>query len=162
MRLYFVRHGHAEDAQAPDYDDAARALTTESIARIVAAGSALNRLHIKPARLYSSPRVRARQTAESLAQALGVTVMVMEAVNFGFNPRQAEALIVEASQDDEIMFVGHEPDMSMTVAALIGGGEGEIVMKKGSIARVDVITRSPLRGALVWLLAPHVLDALGG
>jgi hypothetical protein len=24
-----------------------------------------------------------------------------------------------------------------------------------------VIARTPLRGALVWLLAPHVLDALG-
>jgi phosphohistidine phosphatase len=160
MRLYFVRHGHAEDAQAPAYDDAARALTPEGIARIAAAGVALNRLHVKPAQLYSSPRVRARQTAELLAKAMGVSVTQQEAVNFGFSPKQVESLIAESAQEDEIMFVGHEPDMSMTIAALIGG-DGEIIMKKGSIARVDVIARTPLRGALVWLLAPHVLDALG-
>jgi hypothetical protein len=35
------------------------------------------------------------------------------------------------------------------------------VLKKGSLARIDVVTiASPLRGRLVWLVAPKVFDAL--
>jgi hypothetical protein len=44
------------------------------------------------------------------------------------------------------------------VSKLISGGE--IVMKKGGLARVDLFSRAPLRGALVWLFAPKVLDEL--
>ncbi|MBZ0288948.1 MAG: hypothetical protein K8I30_15125, partial [Anaerolineae bacterium] len=60
--------------------------------------------------------------------------------------------------DDEIMFVGHEPDFSTAVSKLIGGGE--IVMKKGGMARVDLFSTTPLRGALVWVIPPKVFDDL--
>jgi hypothetical protein len=33
-------------------------------------------------------------------------------------------------------------------------------MKQGGIARVDLISRSPLRGTLVWALTPKVLDVI--
>jgi hypothetical protein len=42
---------------------------------------------------------------------------------------------------------------------LIGGGE--IEMKKGGVARVDLVARSPLRGVLFWVLTPRVLDVMG-
>lgn len=158
MKLYFFRHGHAEDAAAPEYDDQARKLTSKGIERIEAAANALQRLSVLPARLYSSPRVRARQTADILARRLGTSVAVREEVNFGFNANSISALIADLGNEQDVMFVGHEPDLSMTVSSLIGGGE--IMMKKGGLARVDLISRQPVRGALVWVLAPHVLDTL--
>ena len=55
------------------------------------------------------------------------------------------------------MVVGHEPDFSATVAELIGGGD--IVMKKGGLARVDVTAPVAGGGELVWLLAPPLLGS---
>ena len=85
MRLYFFRHGYAEDAQPPEFDDFPRRLTDKGVERTEVTGHALEKLGVKPTLLYTSPRVRARQTAEILAKALGVAVSVREEVGFGFN-----------------------------------------------------------------------------
>ena len=53
------------------------------------------------------------------------------------------------------MFVGHEPDFSTTITSLVGG---RVVMKKGGLARVDIISDQPLLGELVWLIAPKIFD----
>jgi phosphohistidine phosphatase len=158
MKLYFFRHGHAEDAQMPDFDDFTRALTDKGIERTEAAGKALAKLGVKPTQLYASPRLRARQTAEILGKALEVPVIVREEVGFGFHVPAVETLIEGLDADAEVMFVGHEPDLSATVSALIGGGE--IIMKKGGLARVDVSEERPLRGALVWMLAPRIFESV--
>jgi phosphohistidine phosphatase len=50
------------------------------------------------------------------------------------------------------MLVGHEPDFSLTISALIGGGK--VILKKGGLARVDITTIDALQGELVWLLPP--------
>ena len=55
------------------------------------------------------------------------------------------------------MVVGHEPDFSETVAELIGGGD--VVMKKGGLARVDVTAPAAGGGRLVWLLTPPLLGS---
>lgn len=158
MRLYFFRHGIAEDAHEPDFDDFARPLTDKGAEKIQAAGVALARLGIKPVKIYTSPRLRASQTANILSKALNVPATPDEAVNFGFNLDLVEPLIAGMNGETEVMFVGHEPDLSMTISALITGGE--VDMKKGGIVRVDLISRSPLRGTLLWVLTPRVLDAL--
>ncbi len=160
MKLYFFRHGHAEDAQMPDFDDFTRALTPKGIERTEAAGKALVKLGVQPARLYSSPRARSRQTADILAKSLGTEVIVREEVGFGFHVAAVEALIAGLDASAEVMFVGHEPDLSATVSALIGGGE--VVMKKGGLARVDIPEDRSLQGALVWLFAPRIFEALTG
>lgn len=159
MELYFFRHGHAEDAQGPDFDDFARKLTDKGVERTVAAGQALLKLGVKPARIYTSPRLRARQTAEILASALGMVAEARDEVNFGFNQHHIPALINDVPNDLSVMFVGHEPDLSITVSTLVGGGE--IEMKKGGIARVDLLARTPLRGVLLWVLTPRVLEVAG-
>jgi phosphohistidine phosphatase len=158
MKLYFFRHGHAEDAQMPDFDDFTRNLTAKGIERTEMAGKALVKLGLKPAYLYCSPRARARQTADILAKAMGVSVAVHEEVGFGFSLQVVQTLIADLTNSDEIIFVGHEPDLSSTVSALIGGGD--VLMKKGGLARVDVFANVPLRGTLTWMLTPTLLEAL--
>ena len=53
------------------------------------------------------------------------------------------------------MVVGHEPDFSLTIAELIGGGCVE--MKKGGLARIDVAGPGLEDGVLEWLLTPSQL-----
>lgn len=159
MRLYFLRHGIAEDYAPTPAGDAARALTTEGIGKLKIAAKVIKSLEIKPAAIYSSPRVRARQTAEIVADALGLKVEIREALDYGFSPQSVASLIAGHFDDSELLFVGHEPYMSGTISGLIGGGSVE--MKKGGLARVDLITTQPPRGMLVWLIAPKVFEALG-
>jgi hypothetical protein len=34
-------------------------------------------------------------------------------------------------------------------------------MKKGGVARVDLLARTPLRGVLMWILTPHMMELIG-
>jgi len=153
LKLYLFRHGHAEDANGKS--DFQRELTKRGIERTTASAKALIALDSKPTHLFSSPLIRARQTADILAAAFGIKVDVREEVGPGFGKESIEKLITSFDNSRDAMFVAHEPDLSTTVAELIGGGR--IVMKKGGMARIDVVSRSPLRGELVWMLTPKVM-----
>ena len=155
MKLYFFRHGLAEEGV--DMEDAKRALTKEGQERTKAAAKALESLDVRPTWLYSSPLVRAYQTADILAPALKQKVTIREELAPGFGVAQVEAIIQALGDDDDVMFVGHEPDFSTIVGKLTGGS---VMMKKGGLARVDVVSRQPLLGTLVWLLPPKVLSAV--
>ena len=155
MRLYFLRHGIAEDLAASDFE---RELTQRGRRRVQASANVMTRLGIAPRQIFSSPRLRARQTAEIVADALGMAVTISEAVNFGFDLSDLRRLTKDSSADDEFMFVGHNPDMSLLVSEITGV---DASMKKGGLARIDVIGRRVDEGELVWLIAPKVFDVLG-
>ena len=155
MRLYLVRHGKAEDHSRDDHE---RQLTPDGVARVETEARVIAKLGVQPDRIYSSPRVRARQTAEIIAKALNTDIVIDEAVNFDFDVRAVQSLINGLPVGSEVMFVGHNPSMEQTIFALTGA---QVEMKVGSLARIDIQVFSPdLRGYLVWLLAPRVFDVL--
>ena len=157
MRLYFFRHAIAKDADA-DTPDASRELTEEGVANTRQAARALKPLGVQPNYLFSSPLTRAYQTAVIIGEALDIDVLVRTEVGPGFGIHAVEALVSDLPPDSEVVFVGHEPDFSMTISSLVGG---RVVMKKGGVARVDIVMNQPLLGELVWLLAPKIFNALG-
>lgn len=154
MKLYFVRHGEAEDLAPTDHS---RALTERGIERTQIAAQVLRRIGIQPNVIYSSPRVRAKQTAEIIADALNMEIVITEDVNFGFDLTHIKNLTKDLKSGDEAMFVGHNPDMSQVVHKLSGAS---VAMKKGGFARIDVMNNKTQRGELVWLLAPKIFDSL--
>ncbi len=154
MKLYFVRHGEAEDLAPTDH---ARALTENGKERVKKSAQVLKRLGITPKKIYSSPRIRAKQTAEIIAEALDMEVTFAEEVNFGFDTSNVKTFLQSLKSKDEVMFVGHNPDMSQIVHKLTGAS---LSMKKGGLARIDMINAKARRGELVWLIAPKVFDAL--
>lgn len=158
MRLYFFRHGVAQSREISDMMDHQRKLTDIGAQRVWRAARALKLLGVKPSRLYSSPLIRARQTADILGQVLGVAVQVRTEVGPGFNAAAAASLVRDIGRDDEAIFVGHEPDFSQTVCELTGAA---IDLKKGGMARVDINAYHPLRGRLALLVAPKVFNEIG-
>ena len=154
MRLYFVRHGIAEDFADSDFQ---RELTKRGRRRIYRAAAVIERLGIQPVKIFTSPRARSLQTADIMAEALGMRATVTDAVNFGFDLADVGRLIKPLRGNDEVMFVGHNPDMSLLVNALTGS---DVAMKKGGLARIDIYGREAQNGELVWLIAPKVFDAL--
>lgn len=157
MTLYIVRHGMAEDVARAGDSDAARALTDEGIENTRHMAQVLKALDLHLDHLYSSPLVRARQTADILAKGLEMHVEERTELGPGFDKSHVAALLAEGQPNADLMFVGHEPDLSALLHALTGG---EVEVKKGSLARVDLQTLDPLRGTLVWMIAPKIWNAL--
>ena len=154
MRYYFVRHGIASDFASSDF---ARELTARGRRRVVRSAKVMKTLGIAPTVIYTSPRLRARQTAEIIAAELGMKAVLADEVDFGFEVGDVEDLSRGLASESEVMFVGHNPDMSLIVNQMTGVS---VSMKKGGLARVDVIGRGARDGELVWLIAPKVFDAL--
>lgn len=158
MRLYFLRHGNAASSQEWSGDDALRPLTEEGrkILGEVASFLADRRLGIEL--VLASPLVRAFQTAQLVARRLGLTdrLETDERLASGFGPPALGELLRSHADLDAIMLVGHEPDFSNTVGALIG--RGRVVCKKGSVACVNVPDLATMEGELEWLLPPRLLN----
>jgi phosphohistidine phosphatase len=154
MQLYFFRHALAQDHDL-GIPDAQRALVSRGIQRTEITAKALKALGVKPDLLYSSPLVRARQTADILSSAFGVPVQEREEIAPGFNAAAVETLITGVDRQAAIMFVGHEPDLSMTIQAISGG---HVDMKKGGVALIEVTRMQPVRGMLQWLIPPKIFD----
>ncbi len=154
MKLYFLRHGVADWPNWNKPDDQ-RPLTPEGIERLKAQSKALKRLDLKLDVILSSPLPRAKQTAEIVADRLGLKVTTSAALAPGFDMAKLTKLLAAHAKAEAVMLAGHEPDFSTCISGLIGGGR--IELKKGGLARVDLETLEPPAGELVWLLGPRTM-----
>lgn len=154
MRLYLLRHGKAE---AHNLSDARRRLTPAGVTRMETAARVMARLIPGPLCIYSSPRVRARQTADIVAAASGAAVEVRASLDYGFSADDLPELLAELPAGADLLCVGHNPYLPMVVHELSGAF---VTMKPGGLARLKLDARAR-SGALEWLIAPRVFDALG-
>jgi phosphohistidine phosphatase len=119
MKLYVMRHGPAEDASPSG--DAARALTPSGRERVRHVAEFLAAQDEAPRHVVSSPLVRALQTAEIVNANAKIAAGVE--VDRALAPRGDAASFVRAAAREgrkRVMVVGHEPDLSMLVATLLG------------------------------------------
>jgi phosphohistidine phosphatase len=160
MRCYFLRHGLAGDREAWHDDDSLRPLTREGIKKMKREAKTIAQLDLKLDAIISSPLVRARQTAEIVAKKLKMRDRLTEEVNLGlsFDLEHLAEIVGLHAGANAIMLVGHDPSMSAAIGQLIGSASVE--MKKGSLAGVEILEGSPLRGQLIFLLPPAVLAAV--
>ena len=159
MRLYFLRHGIAEDPQ-PGQTDRERRLTSEGIAEMQREAEALKRLALKPDLIVTSPYPRARETAEIVAKALDLEKRLHEEDRLAPGSRFGDLQhIVEAYPEAQrLLIVGHNPDLPLMAGQLIGSAQ--LDLKKGGLIRVDADRVEPGQGILQWLLTPSLLTAL--
>lgn len=154
VELWLIRHGDAEDG---DGDDAARSLTPKGHAQAAAAAHVLAALDREFIALYTSPRVRAVETAGPVAEALGLEPHVHEALSSGFGPGDLATIILGLERDGRVILVGHEPDLSSLVEHTTGA---RIAMKKGGIAVVRFADEEV--NQLVVLLRPGEIRLMAG
>jgi phosphohistidine phosphatase len=157
MKLFFLRHGLAGNRNEWKGDDASRPLTDEGVKKMKTAAVTLDQLDLKLDVIITSPLVRARQTAEIVAQKLDLNSKLVEdeRLAHGFNVAHLQAVLLDHPGANVVMLVGHEPDFSETISALVGGGR--IVCKKGGLALVELPNANSRHGELVWLIPPKVL-----
>jgi phosphohistidine phosphatase len=153
QQLWLLRHGDAEPHDArPDPE---RRLTPRGERQAIASGRALRALDVEFAAVFTSPRVRAAETARLASEALGIEPVVHEPLSGGFDADDARALMAGHDPNARVLLVGHEPDFSGVVHELTGG---RIDLKKGGVAAVRL---DGTRAELIVLLRPREVESLG-
>jgi phosphohistidine phosphatase len=151
-QLWLLRHGEAVPHESKP--DAERELTARGERQAIAAGEGLARLGVEFSACYTSPKIRARDTARLACQALNIDPVEHDALANGFDRDAALELVYAHGDDGRVLVVGHEPSFSQLVHDLAGG---RIDFKKGGVAAIRVERGS---GELLALLRPRELESL--
>jgi phosphohistidine phosphatase len=120
-------------------------------------GAFLAGVGFRPAAIVSSPKLRARQTAEIVARHLGLEVRLDDRLAGGFDPATVDAILADLGNPSRPVLVGHDPDFSEILGFL--AGTNRVTMKKGAFARIDVKGAvASGEGTLRWLVSPDLLE----
>jgi phosphohistidine phosphatase len=152
QQLWLLRHGEAVPHESKP--DAERELTARGELQSVAAGAGLARLGVEFAAAYTSPLVRAADTARLACEALNVDPEEESLLANGFDREDALELLGRHDADARVLVVGHEPSFSQVVYDLTGG---RVDFKKGAVVAVRVESGG---GTLIVMLRPRELEAL--
>jgi phosphohistidine phosphatase len=162
MRLIIVRHAIAVERGTPDIPDDDRPLTRKGERRFQAAARGLARVEPRPDLLLTSPLPRARQTAEIAAAAWGKIKPKKTDVLAGGSFAEIAAVLDKLPRDSTAAVVGHEPDVSELLAAILGSKDpAAFTFKKGGVAVVDVAGPLGQGGVLAWSMPPRLLRRIG-
>ena len=161
MTFYVVRHAIAEEA-LPGGDDAGRRLTAEGRRKMRGVVRGLRGIGVEPDVILTSPLVRARETADILVAGLrGVPEpRMLDALGSDVAPEDTLKALRVFGRNQQVMVVGHEPNLSSVLALLLTGSSDGVTieLKKGSCAAVEVGVFEPRAGAVLrWLLPPRTL-----
>lgn len=114
-------------------------------------------------KILSSPYVRARQTAEIIAQDLRFKgkIRFIDALVPGSDFKDFFKLLEEFEAEERILFVGHQPLLGEFISQLVAGHKKVAIdLKKAGLCRVDTselgLVGEPAE--LVWLLTPEQIS----
>jgi phosphohistidine phosphatase len=156
MLLDLLRHADAGDPEAWDRPDAERPLSDKGRRQAKRLGDHLASIGFRAEAIITSPKVRAVETAELVADKIEGTVASDDRLAGPLDLEIVEAILGDAGDPDEAMLVGHDPDFSGLLSVLCAAAG--VTMRKGALARIEI--DRPLRaggGTLRWLLPPDVL-----
>lgn len=163
MNLYLLRHGIATDPGMPGVGkDAERPLTSEGEHKLRKSVGAFRELDLCFDLILSSPYLRARRTAEIVAEALRARKQLEFSDTLapsGSAKKLIDVLKHRAPPAEEVLLVGHEPYLSELISLLVSGVAGtSITMKKGGLCKLAAPSLQYGRCAtLEWLLTPRQL-----
>jgi phosphohistidine phosphatase len=160
--LYLVRHAIAAERGEEWPDDTKRPLTERGIVRFKEIVVGLRALNFVVDEIFTSPLIRARQTAELLAAGLDTkaSLKVLDALAPGHAATAVMAQLAKAARRRRIALVGHEPDLGELAAHIIGA-QRALPFRKGGVCRIDVEGLAARRaGALIWFAPPRLLRKL--
>jgi phosphohistidine phosphatase len=157
MDVYLIRHAEAMAPEAAgSLADEDRPLTEAGRAQAQHLAAALPARGARIGRLFVSPTVRTRQTAEPLVAAWGLSAdAVIECDELAPDGRIRKLVRRIAKHPAEtIGLVGHRPDLNEFAAWLIGSKKVRIAMEKGGVAliRIEGDEMEKGSGELIWLL----------
>jgi phosphohistidine phosphatase len=167
VRVILFRHGIAHDRADPDCPvDAERELTEEGKKKTRKSAKGLKAMGHVPTRILTSPYKRAKETAAIVAEVLGIDgskVTITDALLPEAAPYSIfHALYAFHATDEEVVCVGHAPNVDKVIAVALTGDRAPITeLKKSGACLLDVEDLPRTHGSLVWLIPPKVLGDIG-
>jgi phosphohistidine phosphatase len=148
MNLYLMRHANAGVPRESAKLDAKRGLIAEGKEQCMLMGRLLGALRVQPDVIVSSPLKRALQTAQFVGNELAYEgkVEVSSALDITAGYADFQKLINKYADRQDVMFVGHNPNLFQFLGRLITGNGGAVV-------RIDMDKHPPL---LQWLIDPRM------
>ena len=166
MKLLLVRHGIAEEAEtfiSGGDSDGQRSLT-EIGRKKMRKGANRLRSQIRQIELLAcSPLLRARETAEIIAQVFGnLPVIERPELDFGYPPEAVAAWLAQCPVKNLVAVVGHEPQLSLLTGLLLADvAQPLLIFRKGGMALIEFSGRVEAgAGTLLWALTPGQLRSL--
>ena len=137
-------------------------MTAKGVQKTRQAALGLRSLDVKPDALITSPFVRAAQTAEIFAEALGFApekIRVSDALKPAAAP---DEIVKELSQlkAKEVVCCGHAPHVDLLIAHLAGARGAFSELKKAGVACFEHATPHG-KWILRWIFTPKILRELG-
>jgi len=166
MNLYLLRHGLAVEPGAPDYPkDSDRPLTPKGERKLGKIAEAMESLELSFDWILYSPYVRARQTAEIVAEAFALSKkleMTETLTPAGSTKKLIEMIRHRHPEPENVLLVGHEPFLSQLISLLVSGNnELAVTMKKGGLCMLSAERVEHGRCATFeWLLTPKQMCLL--
>lgn len=157
--VYIARHAEAVPVGYPHvHSDFDRHLTPAGLALLERQARALRYLEADIQACYSSPLVRARQTAEQLAGPYGCEVQTHEALGNAPYLSGVAGLLAE-TEARSLLLVTHQPFVVQLTSWLLTG-DSEVVSHFGTASvaclRLHLLEPAP-RGELQWLLTAEMM-----
>jgi phosphohistidine phosphatase len=117
LRLFLIRHADAEEGEP----DELRRLSRKGREQAQALGKQLAETGVQADAVVTSPLLRARETGQALADALGSSTDPSDALAPGATAEGVRAAVEGRGQT--VIVVGHQPDCSKIAAELGDGTE---------------------------------------
>jgi len=166
MDCLLMRHGIAVDAEKWDGAEEDRPLTKKGKTRVRQAAAGLATLNCTPTHLFSSPFVRAYDTAKLVRAEVcpALTIETRNELVVGTAPRSLFSFLRSLPPESTVICVGHEPLLGEVAGILLGVKSiSGLSFKKAGAALIHLPDGlKPGRGILRWWLQPKQLRALSG
>ena len=155
VELYFLRHADAGDPFAWPGPDEDRPLSHKGERQAERVARLLRGMEDGPDAVISSPKLRAFQTARIVASEVGMEVVISDRLGDGIDVSSLGDLLEEAGSPSRPLLVGHDPDFTATVSALV---DAQVLVRKAALVRISAdLPLRPGGGELRWLVPPDAL-----
>ncbi|GKS66841.1 phosphohistidine phosphatase SixA [Nitrosarchaeum sp.] len=159
MELYIIRHGKAEEISISS--DAKRRLTKTGIQELEYISKALKNFDIQVDYVFSSPLIRAKETAEIVAKQLLVKkkkIITWDELKPESDVLDIHKKFLKLSPDAKILLVGHEPHLTNLISSIISQCNVTMSLKKGGFVSMSITSsKSRITGTLRSILTPKQL-----
>ena len=157
MKLYLIQHGEAKS----EAEDPERSLTARGQKEAMAVSKMAGGLQIRPSKIYHSGKLRAKQTAEIIANALRISDSLVQSAQ-GLNPNDDIHAWTEriSKEKEDLMLVGHLPFLEKLTSFLLCGDENArlVSFRYGAIVCLD--QKEDKWWTVRWILTPEMANLM--
>lgn len=157
MKIYCVRHGHAESMPNPAGE---RPLTEHGVQEITRIANHLANCGVHISHVMHSDKERTTQTATILAKSVAENTELESSPLLA--PSESVESVLELIEDwhDDTMLVGHMPYISQLVSVLVTGSEAETLVRFTPGTVVCLERYEGKRWIINWMLRPDIVYAV--